>query len=76
MESASEKLTFREAFDQLQKIVEQLESETVELEQAMELYKAGYQLSKYCTGLLEQAELKIRTIGQTQTEPERVPDAD
>ena len=76
MESASEKLTFREAFDQLQKIVEQLESETVELEQAMELYKAGYQLSKYCTGLLEQAELKIRTISQTQSEPERVPDAD
>lgn len=74
MENASEKLTFREAFDQLQKIVEQLESETVELEQALELYKAGHQLSKYCSGLLEQAELKIRTIGQTQTAPERSSD--
>ena len=65
MENSSEKLTYKEAFEQLQKIVEQLESETVELEQAMELYKAGMQLSKYCSSLLEQAELKIRTIGQT-----------
>ena len=75
MESASEKLTFREAFDQLQKIVEQLESGTVELEQALELYKAGYQLSKYCSGLLEQAELKIRTIGQSPAELDRASDA-
>jgi exodeoxyribonuclease VII small subunit len=75
MEVKNETLTFREAFDQLQKIVEQLESDSVELEQALALYEKGVQLSQYCAGLLEQAELKIQQVSQPQTEQQE-PDSD
>ncbi len=76
MKQDAEKLTYREAFEQLQKIVDQLESGSLELEQAMELYKAGTQLAKYCSGLLEQAELRLKNVELAEVEQENATDAE
>ena len=51
--SIEERLTFEEALDQLERIVRELESDTVPLEQTVELYEKASQLASYCSGILE-----------------------
>ena len=43
-------------------IVLELEKEDVSLERSIELYQKGVELSKKCSDLLEQAELKIQEV--------------
>ncbi len=57
-------ISFEEAFAGLQKIVEQLENETVDLEQAISLYKAGRAYASICSNYLDQAELRIKEINE------------
>jgi exodeoxyribonuclease VII small subunit len=57
-------ISFEEAFSKLQKIVEKLENETVNLEQALTLFKEGRDLLKICDQHLNTAENKIRTIDE------------
>jgi exodeoxyribonuclease VII small subunit len=42
--------------------VEALESEQRPLNEAIALYERGQSLAKYCAGLLEKAELKVRQL--------------
>jgi len=57
-------IPFEEAFSKLQKIVEKLENETVNLEQALTLFKEGRDLLKICEQHLNTAENKIRTMDE------------
>jgi len=59
---SQEDLTYEEAFAELESVVQALESEQRPLNEAIALYERGQALAKYCGGLLEKAELKVRQL--------------
>ena len=70
---AKKKLTFEEAMERLEAIVEQLEQEEAPLETAVALYKEGLSLSALCKEKLAAAEGEIillrKEAGLWQEEP-------
>ena len=65
---------FEKAFQQLEKIVQRLESENLPLDESLQLFEEGIRLSRFCHQRLEEVEKKIETIladakGQPITEP-------
>ncbi len=52
-------LTYEEAYQQLEEILEALESGDLPLEQSLSLYERGAALAAYCTRLLDEAELRV-----------------
>ena len=64
----SEKLSFEENLKELEKIVEQLESNDCPLEKAIELFSVGAEKVKVCSELLNEAKLKIETISNERTD--------
>jgi exodeoxyribonuclease VII small subunit len=68
-------MSFEEAMAELERVVGQLESGSVELEKSIELYERGAALKKHCEDRLKAAEEKVAAItvdadGQPQgTEP-------
>ncbi|WP_188206121.1 exodeoxyribonuclease VII small subunit [Alkalibacillus aidingensis] len=65
-----ENLTFEQAMDQLEKIVEQLEQGDVPLEKAIEYYKDGMHLSKVCHQKLKHVEKEMTEILNEDGQPE------
>ena len=57
-----ERLSFEEALNELDEIVQQLEKDDVSLNRSIELYERGVELSKKCSDLLEKAVLKIKEV--------------
>ncbi|MEX0609390.1 MAG: exodeoxyribonuclease VII small subunit [Balneolaceae bacterium] len=57
-----ERLTFEQALKQLESTVKQLEDDEITLEDSVQLYEKGIKLSKFCTEILEQAELRIEQV--------------
>ena len=65
---------FEKAFQQLEKIVQRLESEELPLDESLHLFEEGIRLSRFCHQRLEEVEKKIELIladakGQPRTEP-------
>lgn len=60
--AAVESLTFEAAMAELEKIVGQLESGQVKLEDSIALYERGAALKARCEGLLKDAEARIERI--------------
>lgn len=65
---------FEKAFQQLEKIVQRLESEELPLDESLQLFEEGIRLSRFCHQRLGEVEKKIETIladakGQPVTEP-------
>lgn len=58
----AEKYTFRQAMQRLDEIVTQLNSNTLELEEAMKLFEEGLKLSKQCENQLKKFENKMNTL--------------
>lgn len=56
------KLSFEEAYKQLEGIVDRLENEQVSLEESLQLFELGQAVSKHCSQLLETAEQRLRTL--------------
>lgn len=73
-------LSFEEAMNQLEEIVSHLERGEVPLEQAIELFQQGMQLSQLCGKKLSQVERKIEMIveedGETVKRPFQSPEGD
>lgn len=57
-----EKMTYEQAFTELEEIVAALESDEHTLESALALFERGQVLARYCAGLLDQAELKVQQL--------------
>lgn len=57
-----EELTYEEAFEELQAVVSELESGELPLDQSLALFERGQALSKRCSTLLEDAELKLKEL--------------
>jgi exodeoxyribonuclease VII small subunit len=53
-------LSYEEAFDQLEQVLQALESGDLPLEQALSLYELGATLAAYCARKLDEAELRVR----------------
>lgn len=57
-----ETATFKEMISRLEEIAQALDSETLDLEQAISLYEEGVKLSEECITSLKSAEVKITTL--------------
>jgi len=64
-----EKLTYEEAFTELESVVSALESGEQPLEEALNLFERGQNLTKHCGELLAKAELKVQKISAETLEP-------
>lgn len=62
---ASEELKFEKALERLEKIVEELESGNIPLDEALKKYEEGVRLSRACSEKLTQAEKKIQILTKT-----------
>ena len=58
------KKTFAEAIEQLERIVAQVESGQVSLEESIEKYVEGIGLIKQCQAILDSAEKKIQLLAK------------
>ncbi|MBS4176389.1 exodeoxyribonuclease VII small subunit [Lederbergia citrea] len=58
----NENLTFEEAMDQLEVIVQRLEEGDIPLEEALDIYKKGMELSKLCHDKLKNAEEQLTKV--------------
>lgn len=59
---AAKKLTFEEAMERLEVIVDRLEKGNSSLEEAMALFEEGTGLMKQCAAALDQAEQKVAKL--------------
>ena len=60
--------SFESEFEQLAKIVEQLEDGNIPLERMLKLYEEGTLLAAKLSQTLQQAELKVRTLSKAHEE--------
>lgn len=60
------KLTFEEAMLKIEEIVSKLEKGTAGLEETVELYKEGTELSVLCNKMIDEAEQKIKILAKTK----------
>ena len=60
-----EKLTFEEAMQELEKLVDSLDKGDVSLDEAIAAYDRGSQLKDYCQKKLYEAKMKVETIQST-----------
>ena len=68
-----DKMTFEEAMNELEKLVESLDKGDISLDQAIAAYDRGSQLKDHCQKKLNEAKMKVETI-QLSNNPEIVPD--
>jgi exodeoxyribonuclease VII small subunit len=57
-----DRLSYEDAFSELEGIVAALESNQRSLEESMALFERGQALAQRCAALLDQAELKVRVL--------------
>lgn len=62
------KLTFRQAMSRLEEIVNQLNSDSLELEEAIELFKEGLSLSDQCEGQLLNFQKEMEQLMKSQSQ--------
>lgn len=59
-------VSFEQAIDQLEQLIEKIESGEVGLEQALKHYEQGTQLIKRCRSILDSAEKRIAELTETE----------
>jgi exodeoxyribonuclease VII small subunit len=59
-------MTFEEAMKALEKIVSELESGDLALEQALKKFEEGVKLSKFCSSKLDETEKKVTLLLKDQ----------
>jgi len=59
-------IKFEEALKKLEKIVEELESGDLSLDEALKKYQDGIELSRLCTARLENAKKKIDILSRNK----------
>jgi|MTBAKSStandDraft_1061840.scaffolds.fasta_scaffold01058_20 exodeoxyribonuclease VII small subunit len=60
------KLKYEEALQQLEQVINHLESGVLELDEMLARFEQGKDLLAHCQQLLDQAELRVREIGQLE----------
>ena len=67
----TEKSNFEAAMIRLNQISELLESDSVAIDEALELFEEGLDLSKQCQDVLSGYEKKVKTLVQKHTQEEQ-----
>ena len=57
-----ESLSYEKAYAELETIVDELETDSKTLEEALALFERGQILAQHCALLLDQAELRVRQL--------------
>ena len=60
--TAIEELTYEQALNELEGIIQDLESDDHTLEQTLAMFERGQALARHCAKLLERAELKVQEL--------------
>ncbi len=60
--SEIDQMKYEQAFAELEGLVSKLESGEIDLDEAVQLFERGQALAKRCQQLLENADLKVRTL--------------
>ena len=60
-------MSYEEAFQELETIVQQLESGDLPLEESLDFFERGQSLGKYCSDLLEKAELTLKKLAPSES---------
>ena len=68
-----EKLTFEQAMQELEKLVESLDKGNVSLDEAIAAYDRGSKLKDYCQKKLNEAKMKVETI-QSSDNSDTIPE--
>jgi exodeoxyribonuclease VII small subunit len=55
-------LSFEEAFEKLEKIVSQMESDKLKLDDSLKLFEEGVKLTKVCNEKLDEIEKKMKNL--------------
>jgi exodeoxyribonuclease VII small subunit len=63
-----EKLTYEQAYQELQSIVSLLDEGCQSLDKNLKLFERGQALAQHCEKLLNQAQLKIREVARDNSE--------
>ncbi len=62
MKKAKGKKTFEKSIKRLEEIIQMLESNEIPLEEIIEYYKEGVEISKYCKNILSETEKDMKII--------------
>jgi len=64
--SAVATLNYEQAFQELEAVVSALEAGQSDLEEALKLFERGQALARRCAELLDTAEIRVRTLSETE----------
>lgn len=67
-EKTIEEMNYEEAILALENIIARLENDNQSLDASLELYEQGQKIAQHCAALLKNAELRIRTLTETDNE--------
>jgi len=73
MNKKPEKLPdFEKALEELESLVEQLESSDLSLDESLKQFKRGVELTRHCQGVLDQAQQTVEKLINTDDESSAV----
>jgi exodeoxyribonuclease VII small subunit len=72
-EKSKQEPGFEEALSDLEKLVEQLESGELSLDQSLKQFKHGVELTRHCQGILDQAQQVVEQLIDPDDESSAVP---
>ena len=67
-------MTFEDSMKRLDEIVKALEGDNLSLEESLDLYKEGVELSVECKKSLENAKLQVKTLAMNNSSEENQED--
>jgi exodeoxyribonuclease VII small subunit len=67
-EKTIEEMNYEEAIQALEDIITQLENDNQTLDDSLALYEQGQKLAQRCATLLKNAELRIRTLTESEND--------
>jgi len=72
-EKSKQEPGFEQALSDLEKLVEQLESGELSLDQSLKQFKHGVELTRHCQGILDQAQQVVEQLIDPDDESSAVP---
>lgn len=74
MDPKSEELPdFEKALEELERLVEQLESGTLNLDQSLQHFRRGVELTRHCQGVLDRAQQTVEQLIDPEDESSAAP---
>ncbi len=70
MTKKAKQSSFEDALNELEALVEQMESGDLSLDQSLAAFEKGVALTRQCQKALSEAELKVQTLTSADGEPE------